>query len=426
MRQLEYTADWTDPSWRPGLGHYLATFELRLDNLNGAPVPDAWDWEVSLSEGTSSSPIDLIMIEDRPGSNWDDDEAVAKGLAGLPGIYKVRCTITVGTTQTVIERNVAVVGGRIDLLVAHSRIKASSGFEAVPAYVPSIDATINGLGSEVDPKSPVYVQFFGRTPGDEYAVYEQLPQSATRTLTPQPDGTTVTWNVPSFISNIYTDFPTPTDGEKWLLMGNAPGLAGTVSTDISIVFEGTTYGPFRDDTKDDPEKPHQISCHKPASSIVRQYWTLGNHTDGLLGKHTAKQHEIFLLKDTFGSPMPGVIVQERFLLPIQIPGFTINPPTFHWTSSLGAPGYHLIATGWPDDGQMHLVNTPNGSFNGFDNLNFIWAQGNTTLSYSATHEYWAGSRATDGQVGIFLASYEITFTRAQFVSIRGTVTHTGN
>lgn len=64
------------PASRSQLEGYKATFQLNLVALNGAPVPDAYDWDVGLSEVVPETPIDLLIIDDVAPNNTTSSSAV--------------------------------------------------------------------------------------------------------------------------------------------------------------------------------------------------------------------------------------------------------------------------------------------------------------------------------------------------------------
>lgn len=379
-----------------------------------------------------------MIIDDR-GARISTNQ-FAYGAAWEPGIYVVKCRIYIAEHSLYLNvtRNVAVVGGPFKLEMIKTYVW--DGEEQLPLtdnippeFDSDQDEALTDEASESDPKSPRYVQYFEQ---DSYptslAIWEQHPQHYGAFMPVQPEGTSMQWDLPDFVKQYDDWYETNVSVPLW---ANGVGLAGEVKVNLKIEFEGVLYEGFHDDTKDNPGKPHLVSAHMPGSMELF-YDTAGLYLGGKAGTHAAKRHYLFQLKDTFGTGMPGVLIQERFTqlpLPYEPPNWVVNISGQGWASDWENDDPVLNLPGWPDhDQEVDLSNTPRGIFNGFDNLGLIWAvdlpgtqddnwQKN---SYTAIHQFYVGTwSVTSG--GILISTYTMTFTKGPTVGSRGTVSHTG-
>jgi hypothetical protein len=161
---------------------------------------------------------------------------------------------------------------------------------------------------------------------------------------------------------------------------------------MQTTFDGIFFE-CDDNTGSDGIISRKFNVHKPYE-IVDDVTTEGNPPqNGLPGKIGAKKHVTLQVVDTNGTPMPGVIVQER----------------------------------WPDNGYPYNANLKKGSFSEFDNLGYIWptpVTGNE-VSIQNNQLYVAGTIATSLTAkGIPLHTYLLIFdpSPAQ-AGVRGIVIH---
>lgn len=358
----------------------------------------------------------------------------------------MRCNITLNpSTQLTITRNVAVVGGKITFGKVQTAYKDPSFTTLQPLGVepPWHDSQVNGQGessgsSEEGPdkdKTPVYIQYFNKRFNVELEDWEQAPQRAGVSLTPQPDGTTIQWELPDYVELFVIPPIYPFPGGN-LLSATGSGSGDEIKAEITIVFEGTTYVGFEDDTEDDPEAAHEISSHMPGS-LTNVMTTPGNHLGGIANKHSAKRHDHFQLKDTAGYPMPGVLVQERFTAlmpwPYVPPNWVVNGDGQGWKSYWTNASLQLRAGGWTDHEDFHTASSLPGTLDGWDNISLIWhldfddpndPPGNWT-PLSATHKFWAGTWSATGTAGVEIATYVITFEQNPVRGWRGNAYHSG-
>jgi hypothetical protein len=262
-----------------------------------------------------------------------------------------------------------------------------------------------------DPAKSRYLTNYGYSHASAAPAFSQATQRALLSVGGQPTGTTVTWTLPN--STYSPTLQTNPNATQIEVCAEGPFQDGVPVAHFSFSGDGISG------TADDDSATTQVQQGTgPSATWVALVYKLSGHqpkelTDEI---HPADQTYTpasgavawtnyafykYRLKDTFGDPMPGVWVQERFTTPVPA-GFRINGNNEQWTtlrvSTPSAPGMHA------DDGYFHQ----------WDRLWFTWgATPTTTVSF--THVYFAGNRntASTATTGINLGAYTMTFTPGQ-------------
>jgi hypothetical protein len=422
---------------------YGAKFNLSIDKAENAPSPTSYIWTVARSECTPSTPpVDGWLILDGTATTQS-----VIGRAWRAGYYYVACwPIVPGHITYPIYGTFAVIGGPLEVLpIDNSSRSKIIGGEAI--QVPRHENSITDVLSAKN--SPYYLQLFSTPPltgaDSDYATNEQKPQSFKFVLRNQPEGTEHTWIVPSSLKNVLAQSPPDLTANSAWIFGNSPVTNVEVKCHAKYTISdsgGTQTLEVDDNTESDPIFTHIVNVHKPGSSVV-QYSTPGRWTQGIITSitngygpgHGAKRHDILQILDTTGNPMSGVVVQERWTVPIA--GLVVNSSSVYWkTYEAFTPSngyYALNCPFWPDDGlgfpanpDFPMPSLPRGVFyNIFDNLGYVWplpSQNNET-TISGAHRYWAGTAAVTGSSGVPLETYQVVFTPASVLGDRGTVSH---
>ena len=264
-----------------------------------------------------------------------------------------------------------------------------------------------------------------------YGTGEETTHDATMTIDGQPTitqngilkGTTITWTLPG--STATTDPKTTTfypNGsiatQPLSLLVKATGAFKDGEPKAHFHFDdGVISGDADDDSAEtqyrlvDPMTQavswlplvYKVSGHVPKSLVRATPLTQDEPIAQPPGYTywTDKARIKYILRDS-DDAMPGVFVQERFTDGNPLGLRTNKTDPFVWFS---------IRASAVDSGS---VNSADGTFQGFDFLQYTWAVGDSTTKMT-THAYYGGTQVASDQAttGIPLGSATITFTAGQ-------------
>ncbi|MFY9234419.1 MAG: hypothetical protein WAO58_08155 [Fimbriimonadaceae bacterium] len=402
VRGLQYSATALPPGALYA-GSQEAVFQMSADVTppQGWHVTGVYTWSpVRTNDQSIQIPPDSLIV-DPPGQTQ-----TAIGRRYGPGVYNVYCTVQIQDSNPPysfanvnLQGRCAVIGGPITIGVWGGDLGYPATFK-------------NDNNSDTN---PFFFEYFNYSHTQPLPGNTQRTQNGNAQVMSQPEGTQVTWTLPSQLISVILGWdPYAQAIDLW---AEAEGQALPLSCTFSLNFDdGLGNPPFFLTVPDDTSSSmvrrpdgstyqmvNSVSCHKPGDTEIlfdEQSLPTPYYPDGPVA---GRRYRMQVL-DTQDAPFPGLWVNERF-----ITALPPAPPDDPWNINGDSDFWTTLMT----DGRFE-----------WDYLRYKWFTPAPWSVQSATHEYWAATKSVSGG-GIKVGTWEIVFTPPPVLPLPriGTVQH---
>ncbi|MCC6402699.1 MAG: hypothetical protein IT207_01680 [Fimbriimonadaceae bacterium] len=392
--------------WEPAEGWGLAGFEWQ------------YFWQ---PPGGPAIPADALTIIEGQFNQY------ATGRAALPGIFWAKVGIRrqhpggyiepVGQPGVWLSAQCCAFGGPLQLGVTGREPGDKTQTWLQIGRVSSANNTANS--------EPWYLQYFGYAPDAAVpAGYQQTQDAAAALKYSQPEGVEWVWmNVPGTWSETLAGWPTEWPDPPAVDRQATEAFEGRevkceFYADVELLdgFQSggsvETYpaGLFSNTGEDDTEQSlYEVVPNTPYPPNLKMVSKITAAEPGELTRIENFPYDPSAnpfrrcgrkvrcnLKDTASRNMPGVLCQERFPEPNEMPpGVAVNTEAQAW--------YTLHFAG---------IEIPNGNWNRYDELRYVWPPGPPYPYYDFPQEYWVATKSLT-QGGILKRSWTIKLTQGQ-------------